>query len=405
MPAAVQAKQQIPCEANTYVGMAASVPDVIAPLIREYYKGVAPRDIAPQHIERREFGFGDFERTIAFRHMAFDNETKLHSYLVENAPAFVSYSPSEYEDPAGRPMESKRWMGSELLFDLDATDMKLSCQKEHGSSWVCQNCLDSVKAETIKLVEEFLIPDFGVAESEISVNFSGNRGYHVHVTNEEIYKLGPGARKKMTEYISGTGIDLKNFFPALGERGMRLEGPMPTDYGWGGRLARGVISALNGGEATLTALGIDKATARKLSKNKAEVVLGIATNGNWDKINIEHKADVWTNVLNGMAVKQSDQIDSNVTNDVYHIIRLPNSIHGKSGLASKKLRSFKEITGFDPMKEAVAFRKGEIEVVATSPQFSMGGMTFGPYKEEKVKLPAYAAAYLLLKKVATLPAN
>ena len=380
--------------------MPSTVSEVVTLLIREYYRGMSPKDIAPAHVERREFGFGDFERTIAYRHMAFGNEVKLHNYLVENAPPFVSYSPSEYEDPAGRPMESKRWMGSELLFDLDATDMKLSCQKEHGSSWVCQNCLDAVKAETIKLVEEFLVPDFGVSEGEISVNFSGNRGYHVHVMNEEIYRLGPGARKKMTEYISGAGIDLKNFFPALGERGMRLDGPMPTDYGWGGRLARGVISALNSGEASLMALGIDKTTARKLSKNKAEVILGIATNGNWDKINIEHKADVWTNVLNGMAVKQGDQIDRNVTNDVYHIIRLPNSIHGKSGLASKKLRTFKDITDFDPMKEAIAFKSGTIEVVATCPQFVMNGMTFGPYSETKAELPSYAAAYLLLKKVA-----
>lgn len=382
--------------------MADSVSEVVTPMIREYYKSMSPKDITPAHVERREFGFGDFDRTIAYRHMAFGNETKLHTYLIENAPPFVSYSPSEYEDPAGRPMESKRWIGSELVFDLDATDMKLSCQKEHGSSWVCQNCLDSVKAETIKLVEDFLIPDFGVPESEISVNFSGNRGYHVHVMNDDIYRLGSGARKKLTEYIAGAGIDLKSFFPALGERGMRLDGPMPTDYGWGGRLARGVISALNGGEPALMALGIEKPTARKLSKNKAEVILGIATNGNWDKINIEHKAEVWTNVLNGMAVKQGDQIDRNVTNDIYHIIRLPNSIHGKSGLISKKLRSFHDINGFDPMKEAIAFRNGTMKVAATCPQFSMGGDTFGPFNGSKAELPAYAAVYLLLKKVARI---
>ncbi|MGI0100118.1 MAG: DNA primase catalytic subunit PriS [Candidatus Micrarchaeaceae archaeon] len=358
--------------------------------------------MAPRSVSSREFGFGDFERKISYRHYGFADDKALKSYLAKEAPAFVSYSFSEYDKPAARPMESKGWIGGDLVFDIDAGDLNLKCRFEHSSSWVCAKCLEGVKDEAVKLVEEFLIPDFGFQEDDISINFSGNRGYHIHVRNEKIFKLDGDARKEIGNYITGNGIDLGSFFPTLGRRGVRLEGPKPTDHGWGGKLANGVIKALGGGISGLMELGIDKKTAEMLTRKHAEVALGITT-GNWDKIDIPKKAELWSNVLKSIAISQSDAIDKNVSTDIYHLIRLPGSIHGDTGLAAKAVKSLKAFGRFDPMDDAVVFDDAATKVRASNvPKFAMHGSEFGPYGNEDVVLPRYAAVYLMLKRLAVL---
>jgi DNA primase small subunit len=373
---------------------------LVKALLKNFYESAS--NIAPRNIEKREFGFGDFERKISYRHYSFKDEKSLKDYLAKEKPAFVSISSAEYEKPDGRPMENKKWIGADLLFDIDASDLNLKCKQTHPSSWVCQKCLDGAKFETTKLIEEFLIPDFGFLEKEISVNFSGNRGYHIHVRNDEAFKLDGSARKSIGNYITGNGIELNSFFPTLGIRGVRLEGPKPTDYGWGGKLANGVIKALSGGTSGLMELGIDKKTAEMLTRKSTEVRLGIST-GNWDKINIPHKAEFWSNVLKSIAINQSDAIDKNVSTDIYHLIRLPGTIHGDTGLIAKGVKSLKALDTFEPMNDAVAFGDEPLKVkTAKVPQFTMCSRSFGPYDDALAELPTYAAVYLILKRFATL---
>jgi DNA primase small subunit len=371
-------------------------------LFREYYSKVDAELIAPPRIESREFGFGDFEKKIAYRHFEFKNAKALKGYMVDNAPPFVSYSSAEYENPDARPMENKIWKGSELIFDLDATDLRLPCQETHGRSWVCDICMDSVKRETIRLVEDFLIPDFGFADREISVNFSGNRGYHVHVSDSSVFVLDSKARRSISEYIAGIGINPVSFFPTIGQRGAILKGPRPTDAGWGGKFAKGMISALNSGEDALANLGIERTLAKRLVKNRADIIFGIG-NGNWDKVRIPRKADFWANVIKNMAIKQSDSIDKNVTNDTHHLLRLPNTIHGDTGLVGKKISSTEELAAFSPMKDAIAYKGKSVKIhVSKAPSFVMNEETYGPYENSDVEIPVYAALYLLLKRNAVL---
>ncbi|MDE1810585.1 MAG: DNA primase catalytic subunit PriS [Candidatus Micrarchaeota archaeon] len=369
-------------------------------LIKGYYQKAT--GIAPTNVEKREFGFGDFDKKIAYRHAAFRSAKELLDYLVKNVPPFVSYSSAYYQRPDGRPMETKGIMGAELVFDLDADDLKLDCKLEHGGKWVCSNCLDSVKEETVRLIEDFLIPDFGFKESDMGINFSGNRGYHVHVYGKEVFGLSGDARKNMSDYIAGNNIELTTFFPTLGMKGKRLEGPKPTDYGWGGKLANGVIKAINSGTSSLQELGIEKTEANLLIRKRAEVILGITT-GNWDKVNIPKKGEFWGNVLKGISIGQSESIDKNVTNDLYHLIRMPNTLHGDTGLIAKTIGSIKELKAFDPMREAIAFKTGSLRVkIERAPKFAMGGKEYGPYDNTSEELPTYVAAYLVLKRLASV---
>ena len=370
----------------------------------EYYSKQDIRDITPDKVSQREFGVGDFERKIKFRHMEFKGSIDLKSYLTTKTPAFISCSTAYYSNPSFRPMENKGWLGSELVFDIDANDMHLPCQKEHGSSWVCDNCLRSVKDETIKLIEEFLIPDFGFSSKEIGVNFSGNRGYHVRVDKESVLSLDSNARKEISDYITGTGIGFEDFFSideiGSGKRIKRLTGPRPTEPGWRGRIARSVIKDLNTGIEHLVSTGIDKKVAKNLYNKRALIEMGI-NNGNWDMVYVKDKAEFWSKVIKGHAVAQSDRIDKNVTNDTGHLLRLPNTIHGDTGLVSKRVTG--GVAAFEPMDSSVVLPKDPIKVKAsTKAALTMKGETFGPYPDETVELPGYAAMYLYLKGFATL---
>jgi DNA primase small subunit len=280
--------------------------------------------------------------------------------------------------------------------------LHLECQLKHGRSWVCENCLNEVKNETFKLIESFLVPDFGISKDDIKINFSGNRGYHLHIMDKRFYSLNSNERRQISDYITARGINLNIFFPNISEKRKQFKGPKPDDPGWGGKFARSVISYLNSDEKKLEKLNIDKKIAKKLIKNKAEIIMGI-TVGNWDKIDIPKKTEFWTNLLNNVAVAQTSMIDKNVTSGAEHLIRLPNSIHSDTALLAKQLPSVNSLEKFEPMKEAVLFKKGAIKVhVEKSEALSINDQTFGPYGKQDIELPTYAALYLLLKGVATL---
>ncbi len=368
--------------------------DFINRLISEYYKDA--KYLAPERMSEREFGVGNYDIKIAYRHMSFGYENALRSYLSANSVPYVSCSAAYYRFPAGRPMEAKGWLGSELVFDLDADDMELDCQKVHGSRWVCRNCFTKVREETIKLVYDFLIPDFGFSEKDIRVNFSGNRGYHVHINRENVLQLDGASRREISNYIAGIGMEFGEFFPTAGIRGTTLVGPKPSDTGWKGKIARNFLSNLNAGVDSMMGMGIDRSMATKLYRKKSLIEMGIR-NGNWDMVYIKNKADFWKRILDRQAVSQSDRIDKNVTNDPTHLIRLPNTIHGGTGLVAARLREPRALYSFDPMRDAIAFRKGHVRISAkTDYELYMGGQRYGPYGGE-INVPTYVGVYLYLK--------
>ncbi len=366
----------------------------------EYYVKQDAASLAPERVSQREFGIGDFERKIKFRHAEFRTSLELKEYLVRQTPAFVSCSTAYYKNPSFRPMENKGWLGAELIFDIDATDMHLDCQKVHGTSWVCDNCFVSVRHEAIKLIEEFLMPDFGFSKNEISVNFSGNRGYHIRVNKDSILGLSPNSRKEISAYITGSGISFDDFFMVeeigQGKRIKRLAGPKPTEPGWRGKIARSVIKDLNAGPEHLVSMGMDARTARNMYKKRSLMEMGI-NNGNWDLVYVKDKAQFWSDVIKSHAIVQSDKIDENVTNDTGHMIRLANTIHGSTGLLSKRI-SLQELSSFEPMSEAVVLTDAPIKVKAnTKNVLHMKGEAFGPYSNVEAELPGYASMYLFLK--------
>ena len=92
------------------------------------------------------------------------------------------------------------------------------------------------------------------------------------------------------------------------------------------------------------------------------------------------------------------RIDPNVTVDIHRIFRLPGSLNSKSGLGKVLVNN---IDKFDPYVDACFIDSEKIEVVANCPfQFSLNNKKFGPYTQEKVSVPKFAAVYMICKGLA-----
>jgi len=100
-------------------------------------------------------------------------------------------------------------------------------------------------------------------------------------------------------------------------------------------------------------------------------------------------------MLNDVSEKIGVKIDPNVTMDIHRIFRLPGSINSKSGLTKILCEN---LTKFDPYSEASFLSDDSVEVFANCPiEFCLKNKKFGPYINEKVTIPTFAAVYMICK--------
>jgi len=366
--------------------------------------------------------------------MGFENEQELRLYLKQNAPSDAYHSAAYYDDPRAPKMNEKEWLGCDLVFDIDADHISTSCKQKHDLwkckncgernkgekpkkcskcdsvkieeiRWVCEKCLAVTKNEIVKAVEEYLIPDFGFNKSEIEISFSGHRGYHIHVRKDTIRKMDSQARQEIIDYMKVIGLDLKlhGLYEKVGRLRTRvIVGPRTEDIGWRGRLARMFLSYIKSLKGTTSIEGISETKLKHILENKKEILRGLKSKQPfWDAIK-GVDVETWYKLIEMAVQRASVRIDEPVTKDVHRLMRLPTSLHGKTGFKVVPL-TFSDLEQFDPFKDSQVFQ-GEIIVhVKHAPEFRIGEEIFGPYKEKKVKLPMSAGIFLLSKGVATFP--
>jgi DNA primase small subunit len=352
-------------------------------LFSSYYQSC---EISVPSIDRREFGFGGWEKKIEFRHIWAKSKEDLRLKLVSESPLYVSYSVAYYEFPDARPMTRKNWLGADLVFDLDA-------QAHACGKFTCQQCLDKVKSEAMQLVSDFLISDFGFSQSDISINFSGSRGYHVHVRCEDAFSLDRDARREIADYITGTGLEFSQMF---WQEGKKLFGPKPSDGGYKGKFARAFLSKMDDSEFAAS-------LSRKLKdpQEKAKLKAAIEA-GNWDNIGIANREKKLREKFEQMKLTLAGRIDSNVTAETSKLIRMPGSLHGGSGLSAKPV-PISSLPSFEPMRDAQVFTEGMLKIRAAEPIPAIPHLIPQPIAAgEEVELPMAAAVYLICKKAAAL---
>ena len=405
----------------------------VAEQFHRWYQSNARTIPAPTEIRMREFAFLQFGGKTMFRHIGFPDEGAFRRYLAENSPAHSYHSSCYYAHPE-LDMAGKGWSGADLVFDIDADHFDLPCQHEHDKwkckncgeegtgkppdickcgkaafeeeTWLCERCLMAAKYETQKLLD-ILIQDLGFSPAnDLVVNFSGNRGYHVHVRNQRIRNLDQSGRREVVDYILGTGIksEYLGFNP-------RSKGGRPTlaDEGWRGRAGRAVydfiastppeeIKAMKLGRK-ITSLLVnerDKALAI-LEESHPSLLLKAVGVGDEERL----MADI-EKIMEIAVKEQAADIDTVVTTDIHRLIRLPNTLHGKTGWQVQTIK-LDSLPDYDPLTSAIAFRTGEAKVyVRHAPKVRIGDAEYGPYTQESVTVPLATAIFLLCKKGARI---
>lgn len=397
-------------------------PGTPAPLIflkrclAHYYRANRPKP--PERFGRREFGFIFWPREPGpppfVRHVGFRRLDDYERIWTSRVPWHAYYSSAYYQKPDERLMADKGWLGAELVFDLDADHLP----EAHTMSFKEQ--LAAVKVEFKKLLDEFLLGDFGFSEDDMFLTFSGGRGYHAHVLDPRVLSLDSRGRREVVDYVTGKSIadrrliwteTRKHSTGQFAQETKHLHFPGADEPGWRGRVGRGVLQIVD----EVRTLPWDEAIARLtaydgIGPKKAEAFL--------DKVRDERRvermregyADQGTAIQHFLSIEAvqkgviqlaEGETDEPVTADVKRLIRMPDSLHGKSGLRVVRL-TMDELDDFDPLVDAVALPRDETDrVVAQKPvSFEVGGETFRLGENEPQDLPRFAAFFAVARRFA-----
>ena len=354
-------------------------------IFASYYENA---DIQIPGIEQREFGFGNIKKIDA-RHLNFATVSEFKRYLATNTPLFVSHSTGYYEFPGMTPIQKKNWKGADIVFDLD-----IHAEGKYGA----YAKLDEVKHDLLKLVNDFLLNDFGMKKDSVVIVFSGNRGYHVHVRDTSFLTIGGEERRELVDYVMGQGLDYTQFFNIDNKK--RLVGPGPDESGYRGRLARGTIKLVTDNPSAIS---------RLFSNNeKRDFFVGGIKEGNWSRTSLKFPDLIkrLKVVANGLPIHSVDT-DAGVTQDLSKLIRVPNTIHGDTGMVAKIIGNGNEldkVEKFNPWNDAVIPNNNEktVRFVEDVPELKMIGNDVGPYKKDETKkLPHQLALFFVCKGSAT----
>jgi len=103
-----------------------------------------------------------------------------------------------------------------------------------------------------------------------------------------------------------------------------------------------------------------------------------------------------------MKVSVAGQIDEPVTRDVKRLIRLPGSLHGKTGLRVVTV-SRDQLDDFDPLQNAVPDVFPDTPVkVRVKDKLDIRIKDFQIKGEGELEVPTYAALFLILRRWASL---
>lgn len=385
----------------------------------------------PDRFAKREFGFMFFDRDFVMRHLGFPTRAALKKYLVEQVPSHAYYSCAYYEKPDAPTMVEKKWLGADLIFDLDADHV------EGAKDLPYEKMLMRVKDEVKRLIDEFLLGDLGFGAEDLKIVFSGGRGYHVHISDPKVLRLTSHERREIVDYVTGTDLSMDWVFPSTPfETGRwkervdvdhRKTMPKLDDGGWRARIRRGIDALLDELEQQSEADGkhrlseMMKESKRDIGKKTVDglyddLFKGAKGKRGVDRMRQEDTFEVFSEkrhldafediVEMRVKGKMKGETDEPVTSDIKRLIRLPSSLHGKTGFVVTPM-SRDRLDTFDPFRDAVpkAFGTAEVKVLLEKPiEFHLREEDFS-LDAGKSSVPEFAAVFLICRKLARLEAR
>lgn len=359
----------------------------------------------PPEAHEREWGYvpwteGPGETYV--RHNALLDLGEIGDFLARERPKHVYFSAGRYDDPGASTMGGKGWQSSDLVFDLDADHLDTT-DPEDSYAEMLAAC-----KEALQRLLSFLEVDFGFEELEVV--FSGSRGYHVHVRDEDVQFLGSDPRREIVDYVRGIGLDFDALVDtttvagSIGRDTPAANRYLPTDGGWGGRIHEELSSTMEQIRDLSEEAAVEELTTYDgIGRKKAKTAYRFTQHrfveireGNLSAHNVfENLAREFANEV---VTEQNAGIDEPVSTDTNRLIRLPGSLHGGSALAVRRIPRG-DVSAFDPLSDAIpeTFRGNEITVEVRTPgTVELGGDRFTP--EEGVNtVPEYLGMFLMAR--------
>jgi DNA primase small subunit len=397
-----------------------------------YYRDHPPG--APPDLVQREIAFAPFEAPGMFRHLAYDGERSFQDGIQRASPRHVYYSTAYYERPGHSVMKEKRWLGADVIFDLDADHLADAASLSYPEQ------LERVKKKFQLLVDEYLLGDFGLDVKDLELVFSGGRGYHAHIRDPAYRGLSSAARRELVDYLTGEGFDPLR--EALG--GEARPGPNPASSVPGGAARRGVPSSRSfrrtnrlpppeaagwPGRFTRALFGLTRKwegltekelrawllaqkdpegrphlgprSASSLARELSDVTTleKIRQNLTLDVFPFPVPAGFLTLVAEEASLQMRGEADAPVTTDIHRLIRLPGSLHGGTGFRVLPLDR-DAVDDFSPWRDALVPHdpgKGVPVRLETAVDYPFLPERLAGAAGEELTLPEPRALFLLLR--------
>ncbi len=360
----------------------------------------------PDLLSSREIGFIPFGGTMV-RHRGISGKEDLYQFAKNTVPRHFYYSTAYYRYPDNKKMSDKEWLGAELIFDLDADHIPGAEKLTYAE------ILSSVKKHTDRLLNKFLIGEFGFSEDELKLFFSGGRGYHVHVQSDKVYMLDSDARREIANYIRGEGLDQKGLLFEMRKqrnsfRGwFRLIDDSYTEFCR--NISSGDPESLHDldvflGNRNSSRAFVNSMKSGVLLEKKIEKKENIFLREGTAKYEVMDERDktVLQAISRRVVTSESSEIDEPVTTDVHRLIRFPLSLHGKTGLRVLPL-TIDGFRGFDPLRDAIpdCFRDGSVKVNAHSDAKVTFDGDVVKLSQGVNDVPPYVAIFSVAQRIAT----
>lgn len=412
-------------------------------LFRAYYEEHKADIPIVNSFEQREFGMIPWEKQIMIRHMGFRDGDYFREAIIQNAPRHLYSSGSLYLQPDVPEMSLKEYQGCDLIIDIDVDHFYTPCKDAHdfwyckecknsgkgmieactkcGShkirtlAWICDDCLETSKGEILKLVYDFLIPDFGIKEEEMHIAFSGHRGYHLKVENDGIRTLSSEARREIVDYVTGETLNFELL--GLTEKSSTIYGLSKSNVGWSQKIVNSMIDLLNKPNNE-----IKQFLSSKANFNEKVITNFLNYKDDFRQVLIQDDHNIWSmegfqlirwkHFLEAIAEEIGAEIDEPVSIDIHRLIRYPGSLHGKTGfkvqeLDLNQLEDYTPLDESDEMLDPIIFQSKNMQKLEITELFlpitKLKGGTYGPYEQgDLIEVPHHVAIFLLSKEVARL---
>lgn len=361
--------------------------------IRGYYK--THRPVMPPDIEHREFAYVPFLGTM-IRHFSFTPD-ELVSTLQRVAPEHVYYNAAHFKNPSAKKKDELGWIKTDLIFDID-----------RYITSTLPEALRDAKEDTLRLLD-ILRGDLGF--TGFTVNFSGSKGYHVHLYDDGLTALDSEERREIVDYVMGEGLVPAIFTGQAVESIDNYLIPLPgiTAPGKPGRMSRRLnyviqnkimTKEVNEAISYLTRIpGIGKSGAARLYREINSIK---STEKTLDRFwNVRRSsAVVCSRFLDFIVADSNVIIDRKVTVDINRLIRLHDSIHGRTGLKAMEIN---DLERFDPLTDAISLGEKLIDINV----FKRGLVEIGGYryklKKGVTKMPEYLAFLVIASEIGEVP--